>query len=113
MISVNQAIKFIQDHSPAPVIREYATDAALEKILAAPVHASFDLPHFRQSAIDGYAIRWGRKNYVVKAGKSLVLFKTPLVRSGFYLFCASLCNNLFSLCCCTETHRGFTEVHKE
>ncbi len=66
MISVNQARQFIRDHSPTPVITESATGTALGKVLAAPVYAPFDLPHFRQSAMDGYAIRHGRENYVVK-----------------------------------------------
>ncbi|MGS2763095.1 hypothetical protein [Sinomicrobium sp. M5D2P9] len=113
MISVNQARQFIQDHSPTPVIVESAIDTTLGKILAVAVDAPFDFPHFRQSAMDGYAIRQGRKNYVVKAMESLMLYKTSRVGSGFYLFCASLRNNLFSLCCCTETHKSFAEVHKE
>lgn len=43
---------------PRPV-RELAPAAALHRVLAADVHSPIDLPVFRNSAMDGYAVRAG------------------------------------------------------
>ncbi len=58
MITVSEAIKIIKHHafSPAPV-KELLVNAA-GKILASDVFATYSIPAYPQSAMDGYAFRF-------------------------------------------------------
>ena len=56
MISVEEARKLIGDHiSPLKPVLKPLQDAA-EHILSEDINAAFDIPAFRQSSMDGYAI---------------------------------------------------------
>lgn len=56
LISIDQALSFIQQHSQALGTEDLALHAALNRYLALDVNSSINLPMFSQSAVDGYAI---------------------------------------------------------
>jgi len=66
MISVEEAKKLIGEHSSAlePVIKPL--HQASEHILAQDVFGAYDIPAFRQSSMDGYAIIFNDKNSNLK-----------------------------------------------
>ena len=52
------ALSVLLDHVPARVeVEEVATAEALDRVLAADVHSPSDLPTFRRSTMDGFAVR--------------------------------------------------------
>jgi molybdopterin molybdotransferase len=52
------ALSVLLDHVPARVeMEEVATVEALDRVLAADVHSPSDLPTFRRSTMDGFAVR--------------------------------------------------------
>ncbi len=59
MITIDQATEILKKN----VVRQEAETielmAARDHILAADIEAPFDLPAFNNSAMDGYAVRWG------------------------------------------------------
>ncbi|WP_231424855.1 MULTISPECIES: gephyrin-like molybdotransferase Glp [Pedobacter] len=62
MISVEDAKKLIRDHISQlnPILKSLQDSA--EHVLAEDVFAAFDIPAFRQSSMDGYAIIFGDQN---------------------------------------------------
>jgi len=56
MISVEEAKKLINEHTPhlKPIVK--ALSQASNHVLAEDVHGVYDIPAFRQSSMDGYAI---------------------------------------------------------
>lgn len=56
LISIDQALSFIQQHSQVLGTEDLALHAALNRYLAVDVDSSINLPMFSQSAVDGYAI---------------------------------------------------------
>jgi molybdopterin molybdotransferase len=57
MISVREALDRVLDHLPRLGGEQVALPEARGRVLAAPVRASRDVPPFRNSAMDGYAVR--------------------------------------------------------
>lgn len=58
MLSVEQALNQLLSSARAPTDREeIALDAALDRILAAPLVATLNVPPLDNSAMDGYAVR--------------------------------------------------------
>ncbi len=55
-ISVDEAIAFLREATPAPQTRKVALSKALGRVLSEPVIATRDQPPFDASAMDGYAI---------------------------------------------------------
>jgi molybdopterin molybdotransferase len=52
------ALSVLLDHMPARVeVEEVATAEALDRVLAADAHSPSDLPTFRRSTMDGFAVR--------------------------------------------------------
>jgi molybdopterin molybdotransferase len=59
MLTVDQALEHILKLTPPPQGKEKTTlHKAHQRILASDVIATFNVPPFRSSAMDGYAIRW-------------------------------------------------------
>jgi molybdopterin molybdotransferase len=59
MVTVDQALeRVLGSVSPLPAVDRPLLDAA-GMVLAADVHATTDIPPFRNSAIDGYGLRSG------------------------------------------------------
>lgn len=56
-LSVDQGLELIHDHCRLLAADDIGTDAALGRVLAAPSMAQRDVPGFRASAMDGYAVR--------------------------------------------------------
>lgn len=57
MLPVEEALALIQEHTPAPVVTSCKTDAALVgAVLAEDVKATENVPAFRASIVDGYAV---------------------------------------------------------
>lgn len=83
MISVSEAKKKIIENCPAPKIIQISLADAYGYVIAENLFASFDSPHFNQSAMDGYAFAfddWDRKSCLkvvgeVQAGNT---FNAPL-----------------------------------
>ncbi|MFC3559212.1 molybdopterin molybdotransferase MoeA [Pedobacter jamesrossensis] len=61
MISVEQAKKLIKEHTIALAPVKLKLQDASEHTLAADIYANFDIPAFRQSSMDGYAIMFDDK----------------------------------------------------
>lgn len=59
MISVDEALAYILDHIEPLPAEEVALLDGLDRILAEDVVANIDIPPFRNSAMDGYAVRAG------------------------------------------------------
>ncbi|KIW00428.1 uncharacterized protein PV09_07958 [Verruconis gallopava] len=58
MLSVDEALKLVAEHTPAPtVIRRTVNEDLVGYVLAADVEAPEAVPAFRASIVDGYAIR--------------------------------------------------------
>ncbi len=70
LISIDQALSFIQQHSQALGTEDLALHAALNRYLALDVNSSINLPMFSQSAVDGYAIH---ADDVIEAGSTFEL----------------------------------------
>jgi molybdopterin molybdotransferase len=56
MISVAEALKLIDDRVPLSAVGNYPLEECLGCVLAEDVHSPIDMPSFRQSSMDGYAI---------------------------------------------------------
>ncbi|CAG8372417.1 unnamed protein product [Penicillium salamii] len=57
MISVEEALRIISDHTPAPVATDVkVTSSIIGSIIAENVHAAAMVPEFRSSGVDGYAV---------------------------------------------------------
>lgn len=56
LISIEQALALISDHTEALAIEQLALKQALHRYLAVDIYSSIDLPLFAQSAVDGYAL---------------------------------------------------------
>lgn len=56
LISIDQALYLIQQHTQALAVETLDLDLALNRYLAESVYSSIDLPMFSQSAVDGYAL---------------------------------------------------------
>lgn len=84
LITVEQAISLVQNNvALSPKTESIALEKAMDCVLAEDVLAPVNLPPFRQSAMDGYALNYqsGREFKVigeVKAGDS----KNPLLQAG-------------------------------
>ncbi|PIP43809.1 MAG: molybdopterin molybdenumtransferase MoeA [Deltaproteobacteria bacterium CG23_combo_of_CG06-09_8_20_14_all_60_8] len=59
MISISEAIAIIKANIPAPVVEECPLDQALGRYLAEDIQAPEPSPRYTNSAMDGYAVRWG------------------------------------------------------
>ncbi|KAJ9644553.1 hypothetical protein H2199_003516 [Coniosporium tulheliwenetii] len=58
MLSVDEAVKLIEQHTPPPqTILAPVNESLIGHILAADVHAAESVPAFRASIVDGYAIK--------------------------------------------------------
>jgi gephyrin len=58
MLEVDEALRLIADHTPAPLVRKVPMNTALGgAVLAEDVKASESVPAFRASIVDGYAIK--------------------------------------------------------
>lgn len=67
MIAVAQALSHIEKSIMSNTIIETSITEAHGYVLAQDVVSDIDLPPFRQSAMDGYAVRlWGQEEFVVK-----------------------------------------------
>ena len=84
MIDINNALQFIQQHcTTSTPIQTIALRHALGLVLAEDIVSVIDMPPFRQSAMDGYALRIGQNNSYrvideVKAGDN----KNPSLKPG-------------------------------
>jgi len=56
MVSIEEALRLIQEQSMATSATSIAVNKSLGHYLAKPIFASFDLPNFDNSAMDGYAV---------------------------------------------------------
>lgn len=63
MISVKEAKKIIAEKVGSLQPKVLPLEQANGLVLAEPVTAKFDIPSFRQSSMDGYAFRFGDKNF--------------------------------------------------
>jgi len=68
MVTLNQALSLINDQVKVGQIENIDLNRMVGRILALPVYAPLDLPPFRQSAMDGFAINFkdGLQTYFVK-----------------------------------------------
>ncbi|MBR9855586.1 MAG: molybdopterin molybdotransferase MoeA [Algicola sp.] len=88
MIDVNKALELIEKNGTSlTAVQEMALPQALGFVLAKDIISAIDMPPFRQSAMDGYALRIGKNNSYsvigeIKAGdnKNLSLNKGEAVR---------------------------------
>ena len=83
MISIKEAIQHVKNHSKALGIVTIKLNDALGYVLANDVVSPIHMPPFRQSAMDGYAVKlWGKLNYMligeVKAGDNV----QPILKPG-------------------------------
>ena len=62
MISVTEARNKIVKHCPAPTIKQVPLTEACGLVLAENIFAPFAVPHFNQSAMDGYAFAFNEWN---------------------------------------------------
>ncbi|QDO93892.1 molybdopterin molybdotransferase MoeA [Formosa sediminum] len=58
MISVKRALNIIDETKVTPQIKELQISKALGHVLAENIIAPINMPNFRQSAMDGYALIW-------------------------------------------------------
>ncbi|KAK2736403.1 hypothetical protein FQN57_000780 [Myotisia sp. PD_48] len=57
MISVDEALKLIHEHTPSPIIIETPVDVSLVgSVIAEDVYAAESVPAYRASIVDGYAV---------------------------------------------------------
>ena len=56
MISVAEALKLIENRVPRSAVADYPLEECLGCVLAEDLHSPIDMPSFRQSSMDGYAI---------------------------------------------------------
>ncbi|CAG8128606.1 unnamed protein product [Penicillium salamii] len=77
MVSVEEALRIIKDHTPAPVATDVkVTSSIIGSIIAEDVRAPSMVPEFRSSGVDGYAV-------VVEEGKPMKkLFRTGYTTGG-------------------------------
>lgn len=68
MVTISQALKLIDNQVKKSQTEHVTLHKMVGRILAEPIHAPLDLPPFRQSAMDGYAINYqtGQKSYLIK-----------------------------------------------
>ncbi|MBP1838899.1 gephyrin-like molybdotransferase Glp [Formosa algae] len=83
MISVQQALHIIDTTLVAHHIKEVNIAKSLGYILAEDISAPINMPSFRQSAMDGYAIIWSEDSYYKiteesKAGEAKQITLQPL-----------------------------------
>ncbi|MCY3832668.1 MAG: molybdopterin molybdotransferase MoeA [Chloroflexi bacterium] len=58
VLPVSNALKLLDERwQPQPQTESIATAAALDRILAAHIHSTEEVPAFRKSTVDGYALR--------------------------------------------------------
>ncbi|KAF2473952.1 gephyrin [Lindgomyces ingoldianus] len=58
MLAVDEALKLISQHTPAPIVQKVPVDMSLGgAVLAEDVKARESVPAFRASIVDGYAVR--------------------------------------------------------
>lgn len=58
MLAVDDALKLIKEHTPAPLVEKAAIDLKLGgSVLAEDVKATESVPAFRASIVDGYAVK--------------------------------------------------------
>ena len=90
MISVEKAHRQIEEWQPKPAKEEVEWDQAADRIVAEDILATFGLPRFTNSAMDGFALRWAETvgasrqqpvtlslNGVIAAGESSALLLQP------------------------------------
>jgi molybdopterin molybdotransferase len=58
MVTISQALKLIDNQVKQSQTEKVQLTKMVGRILAEPIHAPLDLPPFRQSAMDGYAINY-------------------------------------------------------
>ena len=69
MLSVDEALSMIAEHTPSPTpVRMRVNEALVGYILAADVKALEAVPAFRASIVDGYAIRFPSGKDVFEKG---------------------------------------------
>jgi molybdopterin molybdotransferase len=68
MVTISQALKLIDNQVKQSQTEKVQLTKMVGRILAEPIHAPLDLPPFRQSAMDGYAINYQteQKTYIIK-----------------------------------------------
>ena len=69
MIPVEQALQIVLANLPARRVEQIALAAALGRILASDVVADSNVPPFRRSAVDGFAVR---ADSPITSGKDLL-----------------------------------------
>ena len=57
MLSYEEALEKLLEHIPKPAPIRVPLQEALGRVLAAPVLADSDLPPFKKSFVDGFAVR--------------------------------------------------------
>jgi len=62
MISIEEAFQLVEEHATAIQSSVVSVDQALHCYLAVDVFSSINMPPFRQSAMDGYAVHIGHEN---------------------------------------------------
>ena len=62
MVSVNEARKIVISHSSIQNAAEIAMESSVGYVLSEPIVSTVDIPSFRQSSMDGYAIRFTDKD---------------------------------------------------
>ena len=58
MVTVEQAIEILSDHTISLEIEEVNFESSLGRILAEPIHADRDFPPYNRVAMDGFAFRY-------------------------------------------------------
>lgn len=71
MISVTEARQLIQSHCRSMPAMQLALAEAVGLVLAEDIISPVTLPSFRQSSMDGYAIRFAEKNLSLRVADSL------------------------------------------
>lgn len=68
MVTISQALKLIDNQVKQSQTEKVQLAKMVGRVLAEQIHAAVDLPPFRQSAMDGYAIHYltDQKNYTIK-----------------------------------------------
>ena len=70
MISVNEALSIVANVSKNHAYKTLSLGDALNYILYEDVISPIDMPPFRQSAMDGYAIKWSEDDLFSIAGET-------------------------------------------
>ena len=94
MISVEEAKQLVLQHTTLSDAKlNVATIHACDFVLALPVTAPIDLPPFRQSSVDGYAVNLTSFHSVSTGWKIQNEIKAGEFKRGNYLLVIEIANN--------------------